>query len=83
MKNDKSRGLDGFKVNFFNLVLTDIRVFVLRSLNYGCRTRNLAVTQKQGIITWLPKPNKNRHNLKKKLAIYFFTTSKCSVVCDS
>ena len=30
----------------------------------GYRTGNLSVTQKQGIITCLPKPNKNRHFLK-------------------
>ena len=71
MKNDKSPGLDGSTVEFFNFFLTDIRVFVLRSLNYAYRTGNLSVTQKQGIITCLPKPNKNRHFFEK-LATYFF-----------
>ena len=61
MKNDKSPGQDGFTVEIF---WTDIRVFVLSSLNYAYRTGNLSVTQKQCIITFLPKPNKNRHFLK-------------------
>ena len=39
-------------------------MFVLRSLNYAHRTGNLSVTQKQGIITCLLKPNKTRHFLK-------------------
>ena len=64
MKNDKSPGLDGFTVEFFKLFWADIRVIVLRSLNYAYRIGNLSVTQKLGIITCLPKPNKNRHFLK-------------------
>ena len=42
----------------------DIGVFVLRSINYGYRTGILSITQKQGIITCLPKPNKCKYNLK-------------------
>ena len=65
MKNEKSPGLDGFTVEFFKFFWIDIGVFVLRSINYGYRTGPLSVTQKQGIITCLPKPNKCRYNLKK------------------
>ena len=64
MKNNKSPGLGGFKVEFFKLFWTDIGIFILRSLNYGYRSGSLSVTQKQGIITCLPKPNKSRENLK-------------------
>ena len=39
-------------------------VFILRSLNYAYRTDSLSVTQKQGIITCIPKPNKSWHFLK-------------------
>ena len=58
MKNEKSPGLDGYTVEFFKFFWIDIGVFVLRSINYGYRTGFLSVTQKQGIITCLPKPNK-------------------------
>ena len=34
------------------------------SLNYGYRSGSFSVTQKQGIITCLPKPNMSRENLK-------------------
>ena len=68
---DKSSGLDGFTVECFKMFRTDIRVFVLRSLNYAYRTGNLSVTQKQGIITCLPKPNKNRHFVKNWRPIYY------------
>ena len=64
MKNDKSPGLDGFTVEFFKFFWIDIGMFVLRSLNYGYVNGSLSVTQIQGIITCLPKPNKCRHNLK-------------------
>ena len=33
-------------------------------VNYTYRTGSLSVTQKQGLITFLPKPNKSRENLK-------------------
>ena len=64
MKNDKSPGPDGFTAEFLKFFLIDIGIFVLRSLNYAYRTGQLSVTQKQGVITCLPKPNKNRHFLK-------------------
>lgn len=36
----------------------------MRSLNYAYKSGSLSVTQKQGIITCIPKPNKSRHLLK-------------------
>ena len=53
LSNDESQKLEG-----------DIKLFILRALNYGYRTGSLSVTQKQGIITCLPKPGKSRHYLK-------------------
>ena len=64
MKNDKSPGLDEFTVEFFKFFWTDLKYFILRSLNYGYRTGSLSVTQKQCIITCLPKQGKSRHYLK-------------------
>ena len=34
MKNEKSPGLDEFKVEFFKFFWPDIGVFILRSINY-------------------------------------------------
>ena len=39
-------------------------MLILRSINHGYRTGSLSITQKQGIITCIPKPNKSRHYLK-------------------
>ena len=64
MKNENSPGLDGFTAEFFKFFWLDLKHFILRSLNYGYRNGSLSITQKQGIITCLPKPNKSRHYLK-------------------
>ena len=60
MKNNKSPGLDGFTVDFFKFFWIDIDLFILKSLNYGYRTGSLSITQKQGVINCIPKPNKSR-----------------------
>ena len=65
MKNDKSPGSDGFSSNFYKFFWKDIGHFVLRSLNYGFLTNELSVTQKQGIITCIPKGDKDKKILEK------------------
>ena len=65
MKNNKSPGLDGFTVDCFIFFWTDMGIYILRSLNYGYRSGSFSITQKQGIITCLPKPNRSREILKK------------------
>ena len=65
MKNNKSLGLDDLTVEFFKFFWVDVSQFILRSLNYGYRNGSLSITQKQGVITCIPKPNKSRVNLKK------------------
>ena len=64
MKNDKSPGSDGFSSNFYKFFWKDIGHFVLRSLNYGFLTNELSVTQNQGIITCIPKGDKDKKYLK-------------------
>ena len=63
-KNSKTPGNDGFTAEFFKNFWTDLRYFILNSLNFGYRTGSLSITQKQGIITCLPKPNKSPFYLK-------------------
>ena len=64
MKNSKTPGNDGFTAEFFKCFWIDLNVFILNSLNYGYKTGSLSITQKQGIITCLPKPNKSPFYLK-------------------
>ena len=68
MKNNKSPGSDGFTSEFLKFFWKDLKVFVIGSLNYGYSLGSLSVTQKQGIITCLPKGDKSRHFLKKLAA---------------
>lgn len=58
MKNDKSPGTDGFSAEFFKFFWKDIGHFLIRSLNFGFNKGELSITQKQGIISILPKGNK-------------------------
>ena len=64
MKNEKSPGLDGYTAEFFKFFWIDLGIFVLRSINYGYEKGSLSITQKQGVITCLPKQDKDRNYLK-------------------
>ena len=64
MKPDKSPGITGFTAEFFKVFWKQIGHFVLRSINCGYRKGELSITQKQGIITCIPKENKPKHLLK-------------------
>lgn len=70
MINDKSPGQEGFIVDFFKKKFwVGLVQFIIRSLNYAYRDGSLSVTQKLGIITCLPKPNKNRQYLNSWISI--------------
>ena len=64
MKSEKSPGLSGFSAEFFKVFWKQLGNFVLRSLNYGYMKGELSVTQKQGLITSIPKENKPKQFLK-------------------
>ena len=64
MKNNKSPGSDGFTVEFFKFFYNDLKVFIQRAINEGYRIGKLSATQRQGIITCLPKGDKPREFLK-------------------
>ena len=72
MKNDKSPGLSGFSADFLKVFWKQLGFFVLSSINYGYSTGQLSTTQKQGIITCIPKDNKPKNNLKKLETSYSF-----------
>ena len=64
MKNEKSPGLSGFSAEFFKVFWKQLGAFVLWSLNYGYKNGELSITQKQGLLTCIPKENKPKHLLK-------------------
>ena len=61
MKNNRSPGSDGYGADFFKVFWNKIGHFVVKSINYGYEKGELSVTQKEGIITVIPKENKPRH----------------------
>ena len=59
MKNNKSPGNSGFTTEFYKFFFVDIGQFLVRSINYGFQSNKLSITQRQGVITCLPKEGKN------------------------
>ena len=55
MKNNKTPGTDGFPAEFYKFFWKDIGQFLINSYNESFDRGELSLTQKQGIITCLPK----------------------------
>ena len=64
MKNNKSPGSDGFTTEFFKCFWKYLGSFIVRSINFGYTKGQMSITQRQGIITCIPKANKPKHLLK-------------------
>ena len=64
MKNNKSPGSSGFNVEFFKFFWKDLGVFLVNSINYGFSNKELSSTQKEGVITCIPKSNKSKKYIK-------------------
>ena len=64
MKNNKSPGIDGFTSEFFKFFYTDIKIFIKRAINEGYLEGKLSISQRQGLITCLPKGDKPNQYLK-------------------
>ena len=64
MKNNKSPGLDGFTGEFIKFFWHYLKHFLIRSLNYAFLNGNMSYTHKIGIITLIPKGNKDRQYLR-------------------
>ena len=75
MKNNKSPGSDGFTAEFYKFFFIDIGDFLVRSLNYGFSIGQLSVTQRQGIITCIPKEDKPKQFLKNWRPISLLNTA--------
>ena len=64
MSNNRSPGTSGFNADFFKVFWKQLGHFIVRSINFGYNKGELSITQKEGIITCLPKENKCRYNMK-------------------
>jgi len=63
MCNNKSPGSDGLTVEFYKLFWKDVKTYFTDSLNYSFQTGNFTTLQRQGIISLIPKPNKDLEEL--------------------
>ena len=64
IKNNVSPGSTGFTNEFFKFFWVDIKHFVTRAINYSYELGQLSVTQRLGIVTIIPKGDKDKSLLK-------------------
>ena len=81
MENEKSPGSDGFTSEFFKFFWNNLGKFVFRSINYGYKTSQLSITQKQGIITCIPKGDKPKQFMKNWRPISLLNTVYLASSC--
>ena len=59
MKNNKSPGSDGLTTEFYKIFWSTLKTFYISSINFSYNNGSLTALQKQGIITLLPKKDKD------------------------
>ena len=64
MKNNKSPGSSGFTTEFYKFFWKDLGYFLVNSINYAFKIKEMSSTQKEGVITCIPKGDKPRKFLK-------------------
>ena len=64
MANDKSPGLDSFSTNFYKFFWPDIQDFILDSFNYALQVGKLSDGQRTGVISLIPKKDKDHRHIK-------------------
>ena len=64
MSNIRSLGSDGFTAEFFKMLWKKMGHCIVRSISCGFTKGELSVTQREGIITCIPKDSKPRHLIK-------------------
>ena len=64
MQNNKSPGSDGLTTEFYPAFWDIISTYVVNSFNYAFNTGNLPISQRQGIISLIPKKEKDTQYLK-------------------
>ena len=74
MKNGKSPGTDGLTPEFYKFFWTEIKELVLDALNYAFNTGKLSIDQRRGIISLIPKKDKQRTLLKNWRPISLLNT---------
>ena len=63
-KNNRSPGSDGLPAEFYKIFWQDIKDPLLKSVKYAHQSGMLSVTQREGIITLMPKKDKDTSLIK-------------------
>ena len=73
MKHNKSPGLDGFPIEFYIVFWKDLSDMILKSFNYSLQTGLMSSSQRNGVITLIPKKDKDTLYLKNYRPISLLT----------
>ena len=60
MKHDKSPGSDGYTTEFFEFFFVGLVGLMVRSISNGFRKWEMSITQRQGMISCIPKEGKDK-----------------------
>ncbi len=64
MKNNKTPGMEGLPAEFYKILWRDIGKYCIKSINEAYIKGEMSITQKQCLITCIPKGDKPRHLMK-------------------
>ena len=67
----RTPGMYGFPSEFYKFFWTDIKQYLLQTLNYNFRQGELSISQREGLITLLPKKEKDTLLIKNWRPITF------------
>ena len=74
LKNSKTPGIDGLPADFYKMFWVDIKKIVLSSMNFAFANNALSLDQRRGLISLVPKKDKDRQFLKNWRPIALLTT---------
>ena len=63
-QNEKSPGTDGLPAEFYKFFWKELHLDMIKSFNFAFDTGTLSISQRRGIITLIPKPNKDTTSLE-------------------
>ena len=63
-KNEKSPGTDGLPAEFYKFFWKELHREMINSFNFAFDSGTLSISQRRGIITLIPKPNKDTTSLE-------------------
>ncbi len=74
LKNGKTPGIDGLPQDFYKFFWSELNEYLVNAINYAFKNGELSTSQKIGIITLIPKKDKDRLLLKNWRPISLLTT---------